>query len=131
MYDDMSAAELVELLERLAQTSPHNGGAASALDQATLSFRSKSDQIREAQHAFSAARVAHMDSRKSGARTSPDEAWQELVKAGQLLADALRPLGDMHIARCQAPAGVWPACGAPLNEQGECSNPYFHSESRE
>ncbi|WP_107661246.1 hypothetical protein [Nocardia suismassiliense] len=123
MFKDLTAAALADALDALA-CSPHNTGAASMLDEATMAFGRKSAALAAAQRAFHRARFDHMDSyRAAGAYT--EDSWQATVRAAGHLAALLRPLADATIARCQRPAG-WGTCNLPLDDDGECGSTLGH-----
>lgn len=126
MFKDCSAVELADLLEGMT-FHPHNTGGLSMLDEATLAFGRESDQIRQAQHAFSLARHAHKRSWDTAAQQYGDQAWEEAIDAARRLATLLRGLGDTCIARCQRPAG-WGTCGLPLGDDGKCRSSLGHSD---
>lgn len=122
---DLTAAELADALAG-TEHFPHSTGQLSMLDEATLAFTSKSTEIRKAQEAFAAARLAHRDSyHRAGHYT--DEAWQRAVDAAQQLAALLRPLGGFRIAWCTEQVAGWGVCDSPLDESGLCSGAHMHS----
>lgn len=102
----------------LLELRPHLTGPLSMLDEATLAFGWKYPEVAAEQRAFAAARSAHMSSCRETGEYS-DEAWREAMTAAHALADALRPLGDIRIARCKQPAG-WGTCDLPLDDDGVC-----------
>jgi hypothetical protein len=129
MLKDRTAAELADLLEGMAR-HPHNTGGLSMLDEATFAFGRHGDDVARAQHAFSAARHAHMRSWDEGRQQYSEEAWQVAMLAAVTLAEALRPLGGVAIARCQRPAG-WGTCGLPLDDDGVCRSSLGHTDQED
>uniref|UniRef100_UPI003F49183C hypothetical protein n=1 Tax=Amycolatopsis sp. CA-096443 TaxID=3239919 RepID=UPI003F49183C len=122
----MTAAQLADALERTGH-APHNTGALSMLDEATIAFGAKSAELGEAQRRFADARIAHLHAlAPSGGDT--DDAWRQAMQAARRLAALLRPLGDARIARCTRPAG-WGPCGLPLDEDGECRSAIGHLDT--
>jgi hypothetical protein len=115
---DATAAELAYDLE-VMDDFPHNTGGLSMLEEATLAFGWKYDQIGPLQQAFAEARHAHMRSYRTETGAYSDEAWQRAMTAAHSLAAALRLLGDTRIARCKRPAG-WGTCNFPLENDGSC-----------
>lgn len=115
---DRTAAQLADALE-VMDGFPHNTGGLSLLDEATLAYGWKYEQVGPAQKAFAEARHAHMRSYRSEAGNYSDEAWDRAMQAAHALADALRPLGDTRIARCARPTG-WGTCNFPLDDDGTC-----------
>lgn len=118
---DMTAAELANALSLPAEML--STGWLSMLDEATIAFGSLDPHIREAQGAFSQARSAHMRSWGAPDALPGDlspQAWDRAVAAARELANALRPLGDLRIARCKRQTG-WGTCNLPLDPDGSCT----------
>lgn len=120
MLKEATAAELAAALDAM-QRHPHNTGGLSMLDEATLAFGWRYETVGPAQQAFANARHRHMRSYSTAINDYSDEAWQDALAAAQALAEALRPLGDTRIPRCQEQAG-WGTCGIGLNDDGSCSS---------
>lgn len=124
---DWSAAELANALERLS-ASLHNTGGASMLDEATMTFASKSPAVAELHREFSEARHRHQRSHAPGASPMSGysaKAWLHVATAARDLASVLRPLGDVRIARCKQQAG-WGTCNLPLGDDGACRGSANH-----
>jgi hypothetical protein len=116
---DRTAAELADDLE-IMQRHRHNTGGLSMLDEATLAFGWKYEQVGPAQRAFAEARHAHMRSYRTEAGNYTDEAWDHAMQAAHSLAAALRPLGDTRIARCTRQSALGGVCDFPLEDDGTC-----------
>ncbi len=116
-YMDLSAADLAGCL-RMARGCPHATGSLSQLDEATLSYGSLFPAIEPVQRAFAEARYAHMRSWSTAAQAYSNEAWERAAEAAETLADALDPLGDYRIPRCERQTG-WGTCNLPLRD-GKC-----------
>lgn len=128
-YKELSAADLAGCLD-LVPDFPHNAGALSAIDEATLAFRRKYPKVDKAQREFADARHRHIRSYSTSTGGYSDEAWQNAVTAAQRLADALRPLGSTRIARCKREAGFG-TCNIPLDDDGECRSTLGHIDGDE
>ena len=109
---ECTAAQLASLLDALGQSGTTTGWA-SMLDEAALPFMRHSAEVASASRAFSAARYALMRSYSTATEDYSPDAWNQLFDAGRELARALRPLGELVIARC-------PQCGVSLREDGTC-----------
>jgi hypothetical protein len=118
MLSDATATELARDLE-VMKDFPHNTGGLSMLDEATLAFGWKYEQVGPAQRAFAEARHAHKRSYRTETGNYADEAWDRAMQAASALAAALRPLGDTRIARCKRPTG-WGTCNLALDDDGTC-----------
>lgn len=125
---DPTAAELADMLDGM-EDFPHNTGGLSMLDEATISFGRVSPDLQALQCALSRARYAHMQSYRTETGNYSAEAWHRAMIAAHSLADALRELGDMRIARCKRPARHG-TCDLPLNENGECTSSLGHTDSQ-
>jgi hypothetical protein len=121
---DCTAAELADRLDYLTLRGP-NTGMASILDEAALPFARKSGEVALASRAFSAARGTHMRSYSPATGDNAPEKWDALTDAARALAAALRPLGELTIARC-------PECGVSLGGDGVCrmSDDFHPSKTR-
>lgn len=117
-YMDLTAAELADCLD-LVPKHPHNTGALSQLDEATLAYGWKFPGVAGWQSAFADARHRHMYSYRTEVGNYSDEAWQEAVGAAHDLAVAMRRLGDLRLERCQRAAG-WGTCNLVLDDDGTC-----------
>ena len=80
------AADLAADLRRLRPDLHGSTGILSMLDEGALRFQ---ERVAGAQRAFSAARVAHMDSLKSHDIEAEQTAWRAAVQSAHALADAL------------------------------------------
>ena len=80
---------VIDALRGLCEDSPVTTGLLSSLDEATVEFRDNGGGLGEAQRAFSAARMRHMDSFKPGRAGDAREAWSAVVRTARDLADAL------------------------------------------
>jgi hypothetical protein len=118
MFTDLTPAELADALDR-AEQFPHNTGALSMLDEATMAYGRKYPAAAGPQQAFVTARYAHMRSYSTRTGSYSDEAWREATEAAHALAAVLRPLGDARIARCKRRTG-WGTCNIPLDADGTC-----------
>lgn len=126
MLKERSAAELADDLD-VMRHHPHNTGGLSMLDEATLEFGWRYETVGPAQQAFANARHAHMRSYTTERGNYSAEAWQAAMDAAHQLAEALRPLGDTRIPRCQEQTG-WGTCGIGLRDDGSCSSAREHIE---
>jgi hypothetical protein len=118
MFTDLAPAELADALDEM-ERFPHNTGALSMLDEATLAYGWKYPATDSAQRAFAAARYAHMGSYRAETGSYSDESWREAMRAAHALAEALRPLGDTRIERCKRRTG-WGTCNIALDDDGTC-----------
>jgi hypothetical protein len=118
ILSDRTAAQLADALE-VMDDFPHNTGGLSLLDEATLAYGWKYEQVGPAQRAFAEARHAHMRSYRTETGNYSSEAWDRAMQAARALADVLRPLGDTRIARCTRPS-QWGVCNFPLENDGTC-----------
>jgi hypothetical protein len=116
---DRTATELADGLD-IMHRHRHNTGGLSMLDEATLAFGWKYEQIGPLQRAFAEARYAHMRSYRTETGNYSDEAWDRAMQAASALAAALRLLGDTRIARCTRPSKWGPVCDFPLEDDGTC-----------
>lgn len=114
----LTARELADCLD-LVPKFPHNTGALSQLDEATVAYRYKFPGIAGWQQAFADARHRHMRSYRSAVGNYTDESWQAAVDAAHGLAEAMRALGDLRLERCQRPTG-WGTCNFVLDDDGTC-----------
>ena len=115
---DRTAAELADMLDGM-ERFPHNTGGLSLLDEATLALGWKYPDVGGPQKAFAEARYAHMRSYRTETGNYTDEAWTKAMDAAHALAAALRPLGDLRLARCTQPA-KWGTCDLALDDDGTC-----------
>lgn len=82
-----------------------------------MAFSGLSPNITPAQQDLVEARRSHIRSFRDGSYS--EAAWQEATDAAHNLADLLRPLGNVGVEHCMAPAR-WGACDMPLDSQGLC-----------
>lgn len=124
---DMTAAELARCIEQTADF-PHNTGALSMLDEASLAFGMKYPKVGEVQRAFADARHRHMRSYSASSGGYSDDAWNEAMTGALQLASELRSLGDTRIPRCKRLArhGV---CNLPLSDDGQCHSSLGHADA--
>lgn len=118
---DMTAAELARALSLPAEVL--TTGYLSMLDEATVAFGNLDAHVKESQAAFSQARSDHMRSWDAPDAPPGDlspQAWNRAVAAARALADALRPFGDLRIARCKRQTR-WGTCNMPLGLEGSCT----------
>lgn len=126
MFKNCTAEELANMLEGMSRHS-HNTGGLSMLDEATLAFGRKSPKIMEAQQIFSTARHLHHRSWSTERQNYSDKLWRDAMESARGLADLLRPLGDMRIARCERQAD-WGTCNLPLSDDGVCRSSLGHTD---
>lgn len=126
MFENGSAAQLAYTLDGVDKF-PHNTGGMSGLDAATMEFGRFSPDVSEAHRAFSDARHRHHRSYTQERGGYSEDAWQETVTAAKRLAAALRPLGDLRIARCERKSTRGPGvCGMALDSDGVCRSDIYH-----
>ncbi|MEV7157198.1 hypothetical protein AB0N77_21660 [Streptomyces misionensis] len=111
MYDELAAVELADALTCVRKLSPEATGPLSMLDEATLGWSWRYPQLAELQQAFAQARS------RQWPHTRTEQTWQDVITTAEALAEALRELGDVRLARCTEPTG-WGSCGRVLAEQG-------------
>lgn len=116
-----SAAELADQLDTVGP--PHNTASLSMLEEATIAFASRSPEVRQPHAEFAEARHVYLDSYSDGDYS--DEAWQAATGAAHRLAEALRPLNGLRIARCGKQT-EWGVCRLPLDEAGRCPDEGEH-----
>lgn len=125
-YKELTAVQLADHLDTVAGT-PHLVAVLSALDEATLAYRRKSQALDAAQRAFGNARYTHQRSFSPATDTYSEQAWQSAVDAAAALAAQLRPLGDTRILRCTRMSGHG-VCGIPLDDDGVCRSTLGHTD---
>jgi hypothetical protein len=91
-YMDLTAEELADRLDRIAESPQPNTGACSQLDEATIAFGSRFAGVAEPHQAFADARHAHMGKRGFSYTA---ESGAALAASARDLAAALRPPGWM------------------------------------
>jgi hypothetical protein len=122
MYQEFTATELAEALDRVRHLSPEQTGPLAMVDEASLGWTGRYPQLAEPQQAFAQARG------KQWPHSRTEQTWQEVVTAASGLAAELRKLGDISLERCTDQTG-WGTCGLALPESGACRGAHAHLRS--